>query len=182
MVSGLRINHFHLFSIWGYFSYTRCASPPLDQQYSDLHICGKVNPIDGLGSILGFAAPRVIRTESGLPLTGMMQFDSADVERLKTFGTFGPVILHEMVSLSIHTHPWDILWSDHYLTFYNIYRQGHILGIGTRWAGNNVTGPVQQNCPYRGTAANREWKAITGCPVIPTENDGRPNDGTFCGQ
>jgi len=37
----------------------------------------------------------------------MMQFDSADVERLKTFGTFGPVILHEMVSLS--THSWDII-------------------------------------------------------------------------
>jgi len=60
--------------------------------------------------------------------------------------------------------------------------QGHVLGIGTRWVQNGVTGPREENCPYLGAAANNEWEAITGCPVIPTENDGDPAGGTFCGQ
>jgi len=57
-----------------------------------------------------------------------------------------------------------------------------VLGVGTLWASNGVTGPEEENCPYLGTQANLEWAAITGCPVIPTENDGVPRDGTFCGQ
>lgn len=57
-----------------------------------------------------------------------------------------------------------------------------MIGIGTLWEFNGVTGPVTENCPYLGEASNQEWEAITGCPVIPTENDGEPGDGTFCGQ
>jgi len=71
-------------------------------QSSDLWICGKVEPIDGTGMILARAGPTVIRPASGLPVAGRMFFDSADVERLKLFGEFDDVIVHEMVSLFAH--------------------------------------------------------------------------------
>jgi Leishmanolysin len=54
-------------------------------------------------------------------------------------------------------------------------------GIGTLWVDKGVTGPVSSNCPYRGPRANAEYQAISGCSVVPTENDGSPGDGTFCG-
>ena len=54
-------------------------------------------------------------------------------------------------------------------------------GIGTRWERKNVTGPRESNCPYYGPRANAEYKNITGCDVVPTENSGTINDGTFCG-
>jgi Leishmanolysin len=54
-------------------------------------------------------------------------------------------------------------------------------GIGTLWVEQDVTGPDNSNCPYRGTRANAEYKSITGCNVVPTENDGSLGDGTFCG-
>ena len=53
-------------------------------------------------------------------------------------------------------------------------------GIGTRWERKNVTGPRESNCPYYGPRANAEYKNITGCDVVPTENSGTNGDGTFC--
>lgn len=46
----------------------------------DVYICGKYEPIDGQGGVLGAAAPRHYRN-SGLPVTGIMKFDIADVTR-----------------------------------------------------------------------------------------------------
>jgi hypothetical protein len=54
-------------------------------------------------------------------------------------------------------------------------------GIGTLWERKAVTGPNAANCPYNGPLANSEYKSITGCNVVPTENTGVPFDGTFCG-
>ena len=46
-------------------------------------------------------------------------------------------------------------------------------GLGTLW-------PVGRfNCPYRGPRANDEFRKISGCSVVPTEQDGGP--GTRCG-
>jgi Leishmanolysin len=44
-----------------------------------------------------------------------------------------------------------------------------------------VTGLRSSNCPYNGPKANAAYKNITGCDVVPTENDGDPSRGTFCG-
>ena len=46
----------------------------------DVFICGKYQNIDGVGSILGSAGPRAYRPNSGLPLTGNMFFDAADIQ------------------------------------------------------------------------------------------------------
>jgi Leishmanolysin len=54
-------------------------------------------------------------------------------------------------------------------------------GIGTQWESLQVTGLRSSKCPYKGPRANAEYKNITGCDVVPTENDGDPNGGTFCG-
>jgi Leishmanolysin len=56
-----------------------------------------------------------------------------------------------------------------------------ILGIGTLWESLQVTGLRSSNCPYNGPKANAAYKNITGCDVVPTENDGDPSRGTFCG-
>jgi hypothetical protein len=55
------------------------------------------------------------------------------------------------------------------------------IGIGSIWEAKGVTGPETSNCPYRGPRANAEYKNITGCNVVPTENTGTIGDGTFCG-
>jgi hypothetical protein len=53
-------------------------------------------------------------------------------------------------------------------------------GIGTLWNNTGIAGLPAANCPYNGPRANAEYKNITGCNVVPTENDGTPGDGTFC--
>jgi hypothetical protein len=62
----------------------------------DLHICGKYRSIDGQNGILGSAGPYYSRFSNGLPIAGVMEFDSADISFLKSEGNFGSVILHEM--------------------------------------------------------------------------------------
>ena len=57
----------------------------------------------------------------------------------------------------------------------------NLQGIGTLWETKLVTGPDTANCPYNGPLANAEYKSITGCDVVPTENSGTIDDGTFCG-
>lgn len=73
----------------------------------DLKISATIIPIDGVGGILGQAAPDGLRASGNkLPFHGFMQFDSADMESMLINGTLGQVIEHEM---------------------------GHVLGIGTLW-------------------------------------------------
>ena len=68
----------------------------------DIHICGKDEPIDGPGKILGSAGPSYLRTSDGTSICGNMRFDSADVQGLITGGNWEAVILHEMgVSIAI---------------------------------------------------------------------------------
>lgn len=52
-------------------------------------------------------------------------------------------------------------------------------GIGTLWVTTGVSGTSAQNCPYRGPKANAEFAEISGCSVVPTEQDG--GAGTRCG-
>lgn len=76
------------------------------QLVDDLVIDGRGVAIDGVNGILGRAAPTYIRTDSGLPIAGFMEFDTADVAALERDGQLYTTILHEM---------------------------GHVLGIGTLW-------------------------------------------------
>lgn len=72
----------------------------------DLDIFVTVEEIDGIGSILGFAAPCFVRAGSGLPFAGSMVFDVADIGALIKSGSFESVVLHELA---------------------------HVLGFGTLW-------------------------------------------------
>ena len=63
----------------------------------DLYICARYVAIDGPNKIVGSAGPRYTRSSTNLlTITGDMEFDSADINNLKSRGNFGSVILHEI--------------------------------------------------------------------------------------
>ena len=72
----------------------------------DVLIYARGVSIDGRGDILGTAGPIHLRNETHLPATGIMSFDTADLEDMETGGKLLHVITHEM---------------------------GHVFGIGTVW-------------------------------------------------
>jgi hypothetical protein len=124
----------------------------------DVYICGKESKIDGPGQILGSAYLTKIRQRgSGVTnprtgqqywtaVTGVMEFDTADIPLLITDGVFDPVILHEM---------------------------GHVLGVGTLWTDNGLY--TQGSGVYAsGTRADAEWNSIGCSGPLPVELDGGP--------
>ena len=83
------------------------GSPGLNMTMDDLVIFAAVEPIDGVGAVLGSAGWCYRRSgAAGLPIIGTMRFDAADVAGLEAAGQFSSVILHEM---------------------------GHVIGVGTFW-------------------------------------------------
>lgn len=117
---------------------------------SGVAIDAGVSPIDGEGAVLGQAGPTALLPESGLPATGIMQFDTADIERLEAEGSFSDVILHEMA---------------------------HVLGFGTLWNANNLlSGQGTNNPRFTGPNATREYgKLVAGAEVgnpVPVANTG----------
>ena len=129
-------------------TYSGCNYPAL---IDDVYVCARIAKDDGKGGTLAYAGPDRLRGGiRGLPYSGFISFDQDDVQTLKDNGTFQNVIEHEM---------------------------GHILGIGSIWSDWGITGSGS-SCPYLGTHANNEYKALTGCARIPTELDG--GSGTKC--
>jgi hypothetical protein len=59
-------------------------------------MCARYTPIDGAGQVVARAGPIYVRSSTGLPITGSMEFDSADVYTLKLNGLLEKVIMHEM--------------------------------------------------------------------------------------
>jgi hypothetical protein len=86
----------------------QCISwlPAMNATVDDLVIFARIVSIDGAGGVLGSAGPCHSRNSNSLPVSGLMQFDVADVANLEAAGQFSSVILHEM---------------------------GHVLGIGSIW-------------------------------------------------
>lgn len=121
---------------------TSCSQYPAT--IDDLYICGLSVPMDGVGNILGSAGPMMIRRDTGLPITGEMRFDKADIIQQRQFGTFGSIIQHEM---------------------------GHVLGLGTMWPHFGLYDGFSGR--YKsGTHADNEWKAIGCTGPLPVELDG----------
>lgn len=60
---------------------TSSSCGPWPTKIDDVYICGKYTGIDGPGGVLASAGPRHYRPASGLPITGEMKFDLADVGR-----------------------------------------------------------------------------------------------------
>lgn len=52
--------------------------------------------IDGPGAVLGQAGPTRVRASDGLPLRGVMEFDSADLLGMERDGSLASVLIHEM--------------------------------------------------------------------------------------
>jgi hypothetical protein len=86
---------------------------PINETVDDIIILAVLDSIDGPGKILGQAGPCVVRSASGFPIFGLMEFDTADVANLEAAGQFALVIEHEM---------------------------GHVLGYGTLWGSLLVGG------------------------------------------
>jgi hypothetical protein len=112
----------------------------------DLLIDASVVFIDGPGGVLGQAGPDWIRSSSGLPFHGEMEFDSADVSQMFGNGTLYNVILHEM---------------------------GHILGIGTLWDHHDLLNGFQYIGAYA-VAEYRIISGNSSASFVPVENSGGP--------
>lgn len=97
-----------------------------------LSISAKAEYIDGAGNVLGQAGWRTGWYTGGyaLPVTGIMEFDSADLVWMETQGTLESVIVHEMA---------------------------HVLGFGTLWTYNNVY--VEASGQYTGAAGLAAYQA-----------------------
>ena len=125
-----------------------CAFPDI---IDNLYIFAKYMDIDGSGTasgnILGSSGPSWLRGSSFLPVTGYMQFDNFDLASRKAAGKLEDAILHEM---------------------------RHVLGIGSLWAKIGVDGTKANNCTYTGARANAEYKAISNCDVVPTQQVVKP--------
>lgn len=116
----------------------------------DITISATAPAIDGVGGILGQAGPDRLRAGSNLPVSGVMQFDTADVANLVAQGRFEDVILHEM---------------------------GHVLGIGTIWSYLGLRiGTGGADPRFIGPQATAEYNAIFNITAssVPVENTGGP--------
>lgn len=125
----------------------------------DLKISATIAADDGPGGRLGFARPLLTRNNSqgGLPYTGEMSFDSADMASMAANKSLAGVILHEM---------------------------GHVLGLGTLWGtkglldqanGSFQFGGSTYYSRYTGTYALGEYKALPNgnktATYVPLEDD-----------
>jgi len=69
-----------------------CPGATIPEVIDDVFICATIQTIDGVGGILGSAGPTMTRG-NGLPISGSMQFDLADVQLLVDDGSFPNVIV-----------------------------------------------------------------------------------------
>ena len=124
----------------------------------DLRITATGVAIDGAYGVLGQAGPTGIRPNTvgqqyegsdndGLPYTGAMQFDTADLSRMEQDGTLEGVITHEM---------------------------GHVIGIGTLWT-RFIRNAGTDTVNYVGENGLREYRSLRNDQTvtsIPVENTG----------
>ena len=126
-----------------------------DQVLDDVIIEVNLREIDGIGSVLGRAGPRFIRIPEETTISGLMEFDVADLAGLEAANLFEEVIIHEM---------------------------GHVLGIGTLWQrkGLLVIDSFEQavDPDYLGRFGNIFWKTEGGEGLLPIEGAFFRPDGT----
>jgi len=102
----------------------------------DVRIDAAGEHIDGPGMILGRAGPIDLRPGSFIPATGVMSFDSADLEQMEEDGSLVSVIVHEM---------------------------GHVLGFGTIFDRVDlITGAGGNDPRFTGENAAREYGDLLG--------------------
>jgi hypothetical protein len=129
------------------------ARLPSGEVVDDIVVNARGAFIDGASGVLGRAGPTVLRPGSMLPVTGMMEFDTADLVRMEMDGTLSNVIVHEM---------------------------GHVLGFGSLWDPaffDLVQSAGGLNPLYIGQNGMREFASLLGAAAprpVPVENTGGP--------
>lgn len=128
--------------------------PVLNETIDDLVIYASVQDIDGAGKILAQAGPCAFRNRAAgfLTTVGVMEFDSADIDRIAANGTLQDVITHEML---------------------------HVLGIGTLWSAHDLLqAEGTSTVTYLGVRGTQGCLESNGLPVcgggVPVENNGVP--------
>ncbi|HET6440011.1 MAG TPA: leishmanolysin-related zinc metalloendopeptidase [Anaeromyxobacter sp.] len=129
-----------------------CEDLEVGGEVTSLLILVKIHSIDGPGGVLGQAGPCIVRFQSQLPVVGLMELDSADLDRLESTGRLESVILHEML---------------------------HVVGFGTMWADASpslISGAGTADSAFTGANALSAAKASNGAPAgwttVPLENCG----------
>lgn len=123
----------------------------------DLVIGYRVDYIDGpgdqQGNILGFAGPIYTRNSNKLPISGIMVFDSYDINEMENEGILEGVILHEM---------------------------GHVFGlVGILDKGlTNCVNSANDHPYYLGALAQQAYNALGFVGTLPIEMDFGP--GSKC--
>jgi hypothetical protein len=112
----------------------------------DLVIQAELPAIDGAGGVLGESGPVLIRADGLLPATASMRFDVADAVALQADGSWGDVVLHEML---------------------------HAMGFGTLWAMKGLAAPTGAG-GNTGAAGMAEYAATGGSGPVPVETGGGP--------
>jgi len=137
----------------------------------DIQISASLTAIDGAGGYWGWGGTSALRPDSLLPSSGYMQFDSADLASMQSYGLWEDVILHEMA---------------------------HALGFGTLWSSmgliDNHDGDLRFNGDNAIEAYNADFSQIAANdPLaalgVPVETDGGSgtagvhwDDATFGGE
>ncbi len=120
------------------------GQPASRETVDDLLVYVRVIDVDGPGGTLARAGPCMVRSGRGLPLVGIVELDSADLNR-------GPATLHSVV-----THEF-----------------GHVLGIGTLWEYKSLLHGKDTGDPlFLGATARDAYAAMGGSGLAPVENTG----------
>jgi CBS domain-containing protein len=130
-----------------------CAAwvPAVSETINDVVIFARIGPIDGAGSILARAGPCIITPL--FPVTGIMEFDEADLTAVLNNNTFEDIVLHEM---------------------------GHVLGVGTLWDVQRtlLSGAGSAAPFFTGAGARAAFTLINtvtfGGDAVPVEGNARP--------
>ena len=122
------------------------GQPASTEQVDDMLIFVKIEKIDGPGKVLARAGPCFIRSSTGIPVVGVIEFDLDDLDRPAE--TVTAVFTHEI---------------------------GHVLGIGPRWLSRGLLfGRGGDNPLFVGAEAYAAYRAL-GAGVndrVPVENTG----------
>ena len=120
----------------------------------DLVILASGDDLDGSGGLLGVGGPAVFRPAglgdaAGLPVVGEVVLDTADLAALEEEGGLADTVAHEM---------------------------GHVLGLGTLWAGRGLVAGGGTDAPlYVGPGGAAEFGRLLGLDepaAVPLETTG----------
>lgn len=100
----------------------------------DLEITARLSFIDGRGGVMGTGGFREVSSESGLPIRGEVNFDTADVQRLVDYNVFDDMAVHEMM---------------------------HVLGFGTLWDRQGLVEDHDGDLRFVGSQATAAYRLFT---------------------